>query len=183
MKEGKIKKDKPLPEIGEEEKPFEVPEGWEWVRLDYVANTRLGKMLDAAKNTGALRPYLRNTNVQWFEFNLDDVKELRLEDYELDEFRVENGDLLICEGGEPGRCAIWSGELPEVYFQKALHRVRPYSGILPRYLQISLRVDAQSGSLERYFTGATIKHFPVPFTTSCPNSSTLRISNSAFGNF
>lgn len=69
------------------------------------------------------------------------------------------GDLLICEGGEPGRCAIWSSESTEMYFQKALHRARPFGNILPEYLQINLTVDAANGVLDNYFTGATIKHF------------------------
>lgn len=158
--EGKIKKDKPLPEIGEDEKPFELPEGWEWVRFESVTTSRLGKMLDKSKNRGQLKPYLRNTNVQWGRFELDDIKELRLEEYELEELQILEGDLLICEGGEPGRCAIWRGEREEMYFQKALHRARPLCGVMPEYLQCCLRVDATSGLLAKYFTGATIKHFP-----------------------
>jgi len=81
---------------------------------------RLGKMLDKAKNTGQLRPYQRNTNVQWQRFDLSDLKEMRLEDNELDEYEVLPGDLLVCEGGEPGRCAIWNGEIEKIHFQKAL---------------------------------------------------------------
>lgn len=158
--EGKIRKDKPLPEIGEEEQSFDLPEGWEWVRFESVTTTRLGKMLDKAKNRGQLKPYLRNTNVQWGRFELDDIKELRLEEDELQELRILEGDLLICEGGEPGRSAIWRGERAEMYFQKALHRARPLCGVMPEYLQYCLRVDATSGLLGKYFTGATIKHFP-----------------------
>ncbi|WP_374279017.1 restriction endonuclease subunit S [Azonexus sp.] len=117
-------------------------------------------MLDAAKNRGNLKPYLRNTNVQWWRFELDDIKEMRLAEDELAEFRLMNGDLLICEGGEPGRCAIWRSDVDEMYFQKALHRARPLGGCISEYLQIVLRQDAVSGALSTYFTGATIKHFP-----------------------
>lgn len=117
-------------------------------------------MLDAAKNRGVLKPYLRNINVQWFRFDLDAIKEIRLAPDELDEFRLEDGDLLICEGGEPGRCAIWRSAKEEMYFQKALHRARPIGGVLAEYLQIVLRQDAVSGALGMYFSGATIKHFP-----------------------
>ena len=70
------------------------------------------------------------------------------------------GDLLICEGGEPGRCAIWSDPSQEIYFQKALHRARPYSGVAGEYLQICLTIDAKTERLNRYFTGAIIRHFP-----------------------
>ncbi len=158
--QGKIKLGKPLHEVSEDEKSFPVPNAWEWVRFDSIAITRLGKMLDGAKNRGDLKPYLRNTNVQWWKIYLDDIKSLRLDSKELDEYRLLPGDLLICEGGEPGRCAIWTDSNTEMYFQKALHRARPCSGIAAEYLQICLTADAASGSLDHLFTGATIKHFP-----------------------
>ena len=91
-------------------------------------------------------------------FQLDDVKAFRLEPEELDEYRLRDGDLLICEGGEPGRCAIWRDRRREMYFQKAIHRVRPRNDILADYLTINLRIDAANGVLAKYFTGATIKH-------------------------
>jgi type I restriction enzyme S subunit len=157
--EGKIKRDKPLPPIAEDEQPFALPQGWEWVRLDEIADNRLGKMLDKAKNTGKRYPYLRNTNVQWRQIDLVDVKEISLEASELEEFRLLPGDLLICEGGYPGRCAIWNEPDREMYFQKALHRVRPRGGIAVELIAISLESDSKSGNLEQHFTGATIKHF------------------------
>lgn len=157
--EGKIKRDKPLPLIAEDERLFGLPAAWVWVRLGTIADSRLGKMLDKAKNSGKPYPYLRNTNVQWRRFELSDIKHIHLEPVELDEFRLVAGDLLICEGGEPGRCAIWRERDTEMYFQKALHRVRPIGGVLPELLAISLEADARSGQLENHFTGATIKHF------------------------
>jgi len=157
--EGKIKKQKSLPEVEEEEKPYALPLSWKWVRFDVISNTRLGKMLDKAKNKGELRPYLRNTNVQWFNFEIDDLKSMRFEEHELDEYRVNPGDLVICEGGEPGRCAVWQGEAEDMFIQKALHRARPWSGVSPFFLQFCLKAAAHSGFLDQFFTGATIKHF------------------------
>lgn len=142
----------------EREGRFDAPSTWCWVRFGLVGDQRLGKMLDQKGNRGELKPYLRNTNVQWMRFELDDVKELRLEPDELAEYRLEPGDLLICEGGQPGRCAIWRDADREMYFQKALHRVRPRPGILPEYLAMCLRADARNGALDAVFTGATIKH-------------------------
>jgi len=136
-----------------------LPAGWKVVQLRQVAETRLGKMLDKAKNRGLPRPYLRNTNVQWRRFELEDVKVMNLEQSELAEFRLAPGDLLICEGGEPGRCAIWRDCEREMYFQKAIHRVRPRAGVAAEYIAIALELDALSGALSAYFTGATIKHF------------------------
>ncbi|MEZ8321681.1 restriction endonuclease subunit S, partial [Vibrio splendidus] len=159
IKEKKIKKQKALPPISDDEKPFELPNGWEWCRFGNVAISRLGKMLDKSKNVGVPLPYLRNTNVQWHRFELDDIKLMKIEDAEKEELLVLPGDLLICEGGEPGRCAIWKDKKQEIYFQKALHRARPLGKCLSEYLQICLTVDANSGHLDKYFTGATIKHF------------------------
>ena len=147
-----------------------VPDSWTWIRFAGVGEQRLGKMLDAQKNRGESKPYLRNTNVQWMRFELDGVKEMRVEAREEDELRLKRGDLLICEGGEPGRCAIWSDEVSEMYFQKALHRVRPCGAILSEYLALNLQVDCGNGVLDRHFTGATIKHltgrslslYPIP---------------------
>jgi type I restriction enzyme S subunit len=159
IQEGKIKRDKPLPPIAEDEQPFELPTGWEWVQLGQIADNRLGKMLDKVKNTGQRYPYLRNTNVQWRQIDLDDIKEISLESSELDEFRLIPGDLLVCEGGYPGRCAIWNEPEREMYFQKALHRVRPRVGIPSELIAICLESDSKSGNLDKHFTGATIKHF------------------------
>jgi type I restriction enzyme S subunit len=152
----KIFSDGPPPEAASR---YEVPETWIWIRFAAVGEQRLGKMLDQKGNRGELKPYLRNTNVQWMRFQLDDIKELRLESDELEEYRLLPDDLLICEGGEPGRCAIWGDPNREMYFQKAIHRVRPRKGILSEYLAICLQVDAQNGVLAKHFTGATIKHF------------------------
>jgi type I restriction enzyme S subunit len=145
--------------FSEGESRYEVAKNWIWVRFAAVGEQRLGKMLDQNGNRGEMKPYLRNTNVQWMRFELDDIKELRLELNELEEYRLLPGDLLICEGGEPGRCAIWQDRHREMYFQKALHRVRPRKGILSEYLAICLQLDAQNGVLAKQFTGATIKHF------------------------
>ncbi|SFW38289.1 type I restriction enzyme, S subunit [Pseudomonas sp. NFACC19-2] len=157
--EGKLKKQKSLPEVDEEETPYVLPSNWKWVRFDSASNTRLGKMLDKAKNKGDLRPYLRNTNVQWFNFEISDLKSMRFEEHELDEYRVIPGDLVICEGGEPGRCAVWQGDVESIFIQKALHRARPWLGISPFFLQFCLKAAAHSGFLDQFFTGATIKHF------------------------
>ena len=83
IKEGKIKKEKPLPEITEDEKPFEIPESWMWVHLNYIASSSLGKTLDKAKNTGGLQPYLCSINVYWNGISLEKVKEARFEEAEL----------------------------------------------------------------------------------------------------
>jgi type I restriction enzyme, S subunit len=138
--------------------PTSSPEGWQPVRLGDVADQRLGKMLDAKKNKGQLLPYLRNPNVRWFDVDTSDLRTMRFEDRELDRYGLRSGDVLICEGGEAGRAAIWDARASDVKFQKAIHRVRPGSRLFNRFLVHQLSVDYHSGRLADYYTGATIKH-------------------------
>lgn len=137
----------------------ELPTGWCTAALGSIADCRLGKMLDKAKNKGTPRRYLRNANVRWFGFDLGDVLEMRLDDNEAEQLALVEGDLLICEGGEPGRAAVCDTLVAGMVFQKALHRVRPRGGVSPHYLARVLQGDAWAGRLDGHFTGATIKHF------------------------
>ena len=129
----------------------------QYVPLGAVSTSRLGKMLDKEKNTGTPRQYLRNINVRWFSFDMSDLLEMRIEDGEVDKYSVANGDLVICEGGEPGRCAVWNSEEP-MFYQKALHRVRFTDGSNPKFYMYCLGFAAQTGRLTEYFTGMGIKH-------------------------
>lgn len=136
-----------------------VPTTWAWTNVGTVADSRLGKMLDKAKNKGKPRRYLRNINVRWFDFDLSDLQEMPFEDTELSEYALRSGDVLICEGGEPGRAAVWDEREPGIYFQKAIHRVRFVEGVEGAYFAVALRESADSGRLANYFTGTGIKHF------------------------
>ena len=80
----------------EDEIPFEVPDGWEWARLGSIAEADLGKMLDAEKNKGIPRPYLRNINVRWGSFDLTDLLEMRIQDEEVERYSIQKGDLVVC---------------------------------------------------------------------------------------
>ena len=133
-------------------------EKWEKVKLGEVAEMCLGKMLDKNKNKGNYQPYLRNVNVRWGSFDLDDLLEMRFEDSEQERYGLQNGDLIMCEGGEPGRCAIWNGEAQNMKIQKALHRIRLKPSVLNKYVYYLFYHYAQNGLLEKYFTGTTIKH-------------------------
>ena len=139
--------------------PSELPGSWAWVSVGAVAYSRLGKMLDKAKNKGTLRKYLRNINVRWFDFDLSDLLEMRFEDSELPEFALRKGDVLICEGGEPGRAAVWDDRKTDIYFQKAIHRVRFLDFVDSDFFVKMLRASADDGRLAEYFTGTGIKHF------------------------
>ena len=126
-------------------------------RFGMIMTSSLGKMLDKAKNQGKPRRYLRNINVRWFGFDLSDVQEMRIAEDEVERYSIRKGDLVVCEGGEPGRCAIWCDE-ETVCFQKALHRVRFNEASDPRFYMYYLWMLAKSGMLAAYYTGTGIKH-------------------------
>ena len=167
----------PYEKIGDEvrsladEIPFDIPDSWEWVTLQTIATSSLGKTLDKAKNKGDLKPYLCSINVYWDGIDLTTVKETRLEENELPKYLLRPGDLLICEGGDVGRSAVWEST-QEMYYQNALHRVRFYGGINPHYFQLLLECYKGNQILDAYSKGMTIKHlvqtalntivFPLP---------------------
>ena len=167
----------PYEKIGDEvrsladEIPFGIPDSWEWVTLQTIAASSLGKTLDKAKNKGDLKPYLCSINVYWDGIDLTTVKETRLEENELPKYLLRPGDLLICEGGDVGRSAVWEST-QEMYYQNALHRVRFYGEINPHYFQLLLECYKGNQILDAYSKGMTIKHlvqtalntivFPLP---------------------
>ena len=107
---------------------------WEKKRLAEVADFCLGKMLDEKKNRGEALPYLANINVRWGTFDLENLRQMRFEPNEMDRYGLKSGDIVMCEGGEPGRCAIWKEAVPGMMIQKALHRIRPHDCIDYRFL-------------------------------------------------
>lgn len=129
----------------------------EKISLGEISDSRLGKMLDKGKNVGTPRRYLRNINVRWFSFDLNDLLEMRIEDCEIEKYSIQSGDLVICEGGEPGRCAVWT-ESDRIFYQKALHRVRFIDGSNPFFYMYYLWFYANTGLLKPYYTGSGIKH-------------------------
>jgi type I restriction enzyme, S subunit len=133
---------------------------WTVKPLADVADFCLGKMLDEKKNRGELLPYLANVNVRWGECELDGLREMRFEHDEMDQYGLRYGDIVMCEGGEPGRCALWKDQMPGMMIQKALHRIRPHDCLDSRFLYYSFLHLGRRGSLAPLFTGATIKHLP-----------------------
>ncbi|MBU76364.1 MAG: restriction endonuclease subunit S [Pseudoalteromonadaceae bacterium] len=127
-------------------------------KLGDIADSCLGKMLDKEKNKGAFHPYLANYNVRWGEFDLTNVQEMKFEDHEHERYGLEYGDLVICEGGEPGRCAVWRDNVPDMKIQKALHRLRVKSGFSYDFLYYRILLANRTSELQKYFIGSTIKH-------------------------
>ncbi|CAN5491756.1 restriction endonuclease subunit S [soil metagenome] len=127
--EGKIKRDKPLPPVVEDEKPFALPQGWEWARFGDVALISSGITLGrkTAIPSPVFLPYLRVANVQRWHLNLTSIKEVVIDQTELERFQLSNGDLLITEGGDwdkVGRTAIWRDQLPTCLHQNHVFKAR-----------------------------------------------------------
>lgn len=132
--------------------------GWECKKVSEIATHSLGKMLDKAKNKGEPRPYLRNLNVRWFEFDLSDLLEMRFLPEEEVRYAAVRGDVLVCEGGYPGRAAMWDRDEP-IFFQKALHRVRFHEPERAKWFVYLLLAKDLDGTLRKHFNGAGIQHF------------------------
>lgn len=140
--------------------PIANKKKWNLLQVSDYGESRLGKMLDGKKIIGNnLKPYLRNSNVLWFGFKLDDLLEMDFNEKDRVEFSLRNDDILMCEGGEIGRCAIWRGQLEECYFQKAIHRIRLNKEIaLPEYFVFMFWIYTMNGGLSKYMGAATISH-------------------------
>lgn len=147
IKSGKIKKSKKSSEIfrgasrtlpyafceqiGKEirdisdEIPFEIPDSWEWCRIDTIFQHNTGKALNSSKSQGIKMQYITISNLYWNKFKLDKLKEMSFTENEVEKYTVTKGDLLVCEGGDIGRSAIWNYDYP-MRIQNHIHRIRPY---------------------------------------------------------
>ena len=101
--------------------------GWVTKKLGEVCEVQLGKMLDKAKNKGKPYKYLANLSVRWHSFDLSNLRTMPFMDSEVEKFSLRPGDILMCEGGEPGRCAIWQIPDSDIKFQKAVHRDKAFA--------------------------------------------------------
>lgn len=180
-KDDKWKKKYKEPAAPDTKRLSELPDGWVWATVQQLADVQLGKMLDKEKHrAGTELPYLRNKNVRWGSVETMDLLNMFFKESEFERYGLQAGDVLVCEGGEPGRASVWDGHLPGMMYQKALHRVRFLPGYEQKLLIFLLEYLAKSGCLESWFTGSTIKHFtrqsfaqlPIPVP---PNKEQLRI--------
>lgn len=145
--EGKIKKEKPLPEITEEEKPFEIPESWKWCYIGDIFLHNTGKAQNSTGSTkGVIRKFITTSNLYWNRFDFSKVKEMPFTEQELVRCTVKKGDLLVCEGGDCGRSAIWCYD-EEVCIQNHVHRLRPYVEISIEYFYYLFYIYKFTGKL------------------------------------
>lgn len=154
--------------------PVENEKGWEVKKWKDVFNTILGKMLDKSKQINHLTQYkyLANMNVQWGYFDLKELRSMTFTDEELAKYELRKNDLLICEGGDAGRCAIWKETDETILFQKAIHRARLIDTdnanvVYIRYWMQFYKVnkglkDFISKSTIEHLTGDKLKRLPIP---------------------
>lgn len=139
---------------------MKLPDGWKSLSVGELFDVQLGKMLNEKAKMGASQqPYLTNFNVQWSRFVLDTLNTMHFSDREKEKFALKFGDLIVCEGGEVGRCAIWRDAVDPCYYQKALHRLRPRSNdIVPEYMLAYMRFTAGTKRLSDLTSQSSIAH-------------------------
>lgn len=138
-----------------------IPKDWDCAPAGALFDIQLGKMLNnKARNGNNPKPYLANYNVRWGEFDLSEVQRMSFYEKELYKFELQQGDLLVCEGGEVGRCAVWEEQIKPCYFQKALHRVRPSTEKIDVYfIMYYLHFAVSSPMMVNYVSQTSISHF------------------------
>ena len=141
----------------------EVPAHWETPPVYARFEVQLGKMLDKKRIKGThLAPYLRNVDVQWGSINTADLPEMDFDEEDRHRYSLQQGDILVCEGGEVGRSAIWTGPYDECYYQKALHRLRPIDRKdAPEFFILIMHAIVASGQFASQASAATIQHLPA----------------------
>ncbi|WP_395156504.1 restriction endonuclease subunit S, partial [Ilumatobacter sp.] len=137
----------------------DIPVGYGTPTIGANFSTQLGKMLNAEAAAGDHQHrYIKNTNVQWDRFKLDDLPTMTFDALDRQRCELAAGDLMVCEGGEVGRAATWEGADADVYFQKALHRVRPFLSANSRFLMYCLWAAANLDVFRVEGNQATIVH-------------------------
>ena len=142
---------------------FGNPNDWCKVQLGKIFEIKLGKMVSPKSRQGpSPKKYMSNINIQWGRIDLSEIREMDFDEDEFDRYRLQNGDLLVCEGGEVGRSAIWRDEFQECGYQKALHRLRPLSNELEPEVLLQFMFYAASKGFFAKFTGqSTIANLPA----------------------
>lgn len=142
--------------------------GWEYKKLGEICSSDLGKTLNKSKDVGNMRPYLCAINILWDSIDLTTLKEACFKDDEIDRYTVKYGDLLVCEGGDTGRAAIWDRKEPILY-QNALHRLRFKEDVDARFIMYNLWHKKQIGEIDhKYSKGVTILHLVKSALLSIP---------------
>ena len=143
-------------------------EGWEYKKLGQVCTSDLGKTLNKSKDRGELHPYLCSINILWDKIDLSTLKQACFQADEQEKYTVRKGDLLVCEGGDTGRSAIWDRD-ETILYQNALHRLRFHESVSPKFVLFYLLYLKDIGEIDnKYSKGVTIKHLVKKALLSIP---------------
>lgn len=153
---GRKKYSEPSPDITDNHK-YDLPSTWRWVRFGDIAQHNSGKTLDKGRNSGVARDYITTSNLYWGKFELDNVRQMLIEESALERCTAIKNDLLICEGGEAGRAAVWDQDR-SICFQNHVHRARFYGRIQPYYIQKYFEKLNYSGEISKYRKGVGISN-------------------------
>ena len=111
---------------------FDIPNDWQWCRIGTIFQHNTGKALNSSNKDGAKKKYITTSNLYWDYFKLDNLKEMYFKISELEKCSIKKGDLLVCEGGDVGRAAIWNEDY-SLCIQNHIHRLRPYINVPIKY--------------------------------------------------
>ena len=117
--------------------PFNIPNNWRWIKLGALFQHNTGKALNGTNQDGELYKYITTSNVYWNKFELDNLKEMKFKDSEIEKYQIVKGDLLVCEGGDIGRAAIWDKDF-SIMCQNHIHRLRPYTKLNVKFYYLVL---------------------------------------------
>ena len=137
----------------------EMPKHWNIGLIKQGYQVTLGKMLQPNKRSenDFEAPYLRSANIQDGFVDTSEIKTMYFNKSE-DHLLLEEGDLLVCEGGDVGRAAIWSNQVSNCRFQNSINRIRSKTNSV-RYLFYLLKASKRSGFIDFLCNRATISHF------------------------
>ena len=116
----------------DDEVPFDIPSTWEWCRLGTLFSHCTGKALNSSNLKGTLMTYITTSNLYWDRFELNNLKQMRFADEEIEKCTAKYGDLLVCEGGDIGRAAIWNYQY-DIRIQNHIHKLRAYKQLCTKF--------------------------------------------------
>ena len=186
IKAGKIKKEKPMPVISDDDVPFTIPKRWRWVYLGELFQHNTGKALNSSDTQGQQLEYITTSNLYWEHFELDGLKKMPFTEAEIEKCTVKKGDLLVCEGGDIGRSAIWPFDY-DMRIQNHIHRLRRYStNICTEFYYYLLWLYKQTGRINgigiglQGFSSNRVHSLIVPFAPYAEAERVVNVIRQAF---
>ena len=146
---------RPYKKIDEDETLFDIPESWSWCTLGEIYTHTTGKALKKTNNKGTLRKYITTSNLYWNSLDFTEVREMYFTDDELEKCTIKKGDLILCNGGDVGRAAIWNYDY-DICYQNHVSRLRPKNkDISNSFFLYLIMIYKQQGMLNGKGVGIT----------------------------